>query len=82
MKTSSMALLLILVIPAFSFLGACSSETSVDAPGGKIIVKEKGWVSIQPSMHTEAIELESEAITPEQSEILIQKVEEFIKDII
>ena len=70
MKTSSMALLLILVIPAFSFLGACSSEKSVDTPEGKIIVKENkdgvevkstdGRLSIQGNENTGHIKIKTE----------------------
>lgn len=50
--------------------------------GMKIITKNLGWVSITPSMHNSAIELEAEGLDPSKSEILIQKAEKFIHPLI
>jgi mannose-1-phosphate guanylyltransferase/phosphomannomutase len=50
--------------------------------GVKIIIHNEGWVSIQPSIHTETIELVAEAKNPENSEMLITKIEEFIQSLL
>ncbi|MCF2141706.1 MAG: hypothetical protein K9W44_16765 [Candidatus Lokiarchaeota archaeon] len=50
--------------------------------GMKLIFKDLGWVSICPSMHANAVELEAEGLNAEKSEILIAKAEEFIQSII
>ena len=50
--------------------------------GVKIIIPEKGWVSVQPSIHAFAIELEAQAPNPKNSEDLIPLVEKFIKNLL
>ncbi|MHA1618181.1 MAG: hypothetical protein ACTSVZ_02795 [Promethearchaeota archaeon] len=50
--------------------------------GMKIITQGVGWVSITPSLHTSAIELEAEGVDTESSEILIHEAEQFIAPII
>ena len=50
--------------------------------GTKIVLKEKGWVTITPSVHANAIELEAEGNDPEKSEELIRYAEDLIQPII
>ncbi|UYP47745.1 Phosphoglucomutase/phosphomannomutase [Candidatus Lokiarchaeum ossiferum] len=50
--------------------------------GTKIVLKEKGWVTITPSVHANAIELEAEGNDPEKSEDLIRYAEDLIQPIL
>ncbi len=50
--------------------------------GIKVIIPQEGWVSVQPSIHAYAIELEAEAKDPMNSESLIPLVEKFIHSLI
>lgn len=50
--------------------------------GVKIIIPNEGWVSIQPSIHSYAIEMEAEALDPKNSEGLIPKIEKFIESLL
>ncbi|MHA1777573.1 MAG: hypothetical protein ACTSWC_12425 [Promethearchaeota archaeon] len=50
--------------------------------GMKLIIRDLGWVALCTSMHTNAVELESEGLNAKKSEELIQIAEEFIQPII
>jgi phosphomannomutase len=50
--------------------------------GVKIVLKDKGWITLIPSILSDTVDLTAEGKTPQNSEELIEYVDKIIKEII